>query len=910
MTDTTFIDFETHYTQDYNLKKLNYYQYIQDHRFSILGAAIIHNNEPAQWLTGLDLATLLDELRYNPPEAVVAHNTLFDGLILTQLGVTTELWVDTLSMARALLPPGTPLSLDALAKRYHLGQKLEGLPMGIASWDELSPEAQRRLKVYAINDVELLQKLYQTLAPQFPSQEFELIDLTLRMAFKPHLQLNMPLAQQLLASVGDRKTRLINESGLSEKVLSSNKQFSEWLLANNYDVPMKVSPTTGKQTPALGKSDQAFLDLLEDNPELEPVIEARLAVKSTLETTRLTTLIETQQLMRGVPVPLKYYGGHTGRWSGLFYNLQNLPKKSEIRNTLEAPEGETLIIVDSSAIEARVLAWLTGQEFALTAYKNNEDLYKVMAGKIYNKEPTKVTKDERTLGKIAVLGCLASDTQVLTDMGWKPIIAVSISDKLWDGVSWVRHKGLIYQGQQTVITQHGVTMTPDHLVLTPVGWRKWEDTHTNHSLMDSATKLVNLPSKAGSKDSPLRAAVMAGIQSWFVHVVGPAWYSVKTLLKEKLPVVIPALNVNQQILENIIGVMRKYSRITTTELAYSTDSLPASDAAIAQPTHTTTTMESEEYPYTNHGEKIAGPFSTTFKRFLTGISQNMNWIASTWMAITNQVISDSYPNQPTFVTNEKSPHSNIESQNSNKKIPVYDLSYCGPNNRFTILSNKGPLLVHNCGYGMGFNKFVLTCKTYGVTISEELAQTTIDTYRETYNLVRNLWRTFNSYIQIMTTDFAEKSGKTPWLKYTAPNETPWLEYTASNETLTTLIFTTEKIRLPNGLALHYPNLHQNNQGEYVYGLKNSIKKVYGAKVVENIVQALARNIIAKQMLDAYKTLPGTLVLSVHDEIVVSTKTQHAESVLQDLITIMKTPPNWASTCPLDAEGSISKFYKK
>jgi DNA polymerase len=603
-----FIDFETHYTKEYSLKNLNYYQYIQDERFNILGAAIIHNDEPTQWLTSFELAAFLDELRRDPPETVVAHNLFFDGLILTQLNITTELWIDTLSMARALLPPGTPLSLDALAKHYNLGQKLEGLPMGIASWDELSPEAQRRLKYYAINDVELLKKLYYKLAPKFPSKEFELIDLTMRMAFNPHLQLNMPLAQQLLTSVGDRKTQLIKESGLSEKMLASNKQFSEWLLANSYDIPMKISPTTGKPTPALGKSDQAFLDLLEDNPELEPIVEARLAVKSTLETTRLTTLIETQQLMEGIPVPLKYYGGHTGRWSGLFYNLQNLPKKSEIRNTLEAPENETLVIVDSAAIEARVLAWLAGQEFALNAYKNNEDLYKVMAGKIYNKDPTEVTKDERTLGKIAVLGC---------------------------------------------------------------------------------------------------------------------------------------------------------------------------------------------------------------------------------------------------------------------------------------------------GYGMGVNKFILTCKTYGVTISEELAQTTIDTYRETYNLVRNLWRTFDSYIQIMTKKFAEKSGKTPWIEYTAPNE----------RIHPTLIFTTEKIILPNGLALHYQNLHQNNSGEYIYGIKNN-RKVYGAKIVENIVQALARTIIAEQMLEAHKTLSGTLVLSVHDEIVISTNIRHAESTLQNLINIMKTPPIWAHTCPLDAEGSISKFYKK
>jgi DNA polymerase len=602
-----FIDFETYYTQEYTLKKLNYYQYVQDHRFSILGAAVIHNDDPAQWLTGLDLATFLDELRRNPYDGIVAHNEFFDGLILTQLGITTELWVDTLSMARALLPPGTPLSLDALAKRYNLGQKLEGLPMGITSWDELSPEAQRRLKYYAINDVELLKKLYHKLAPEFPSKEFELVDLTMRMAFTPHLQLNIPLAQQLLASVGDRKTKLINESGLSEKVLSSNKQFSEWLLANNYDVPMKVSPTTGKQTPALGQSDQAFLDLLEDNPELEPIIEARLAVKSTLETTRLTTLIETQQLMGGIPVPLKYYGTHTGRWSGQIYNAQNLPK-TEIRNTLRSPEDETLIIADSAAIEARILAWLAGQEDILTIYRAGGSPYKTMAANIYAIEETQVTEPQRTLGKIAVLGC---------------------------------------------------------------------------------------------------------------------------------------------------------------------------------------------------------------------------------------------------------------------------------------------------GYGMGAPKFQRTCKTYNVTIDIDLAQTTVTAYRDIYYKVRNLWYTFDSYLQVMTTDFAKKSGKTPWLEYTAPNET-----------LTTLIFTTEKIILPNGLALHYPNLRQNDQGEYVYGLNNSIKKLYGAKTVENVTQALARNFIAQQMLDAHKTLPGTLVLSVHDEIVISTKTQYAESVLQDLITIMKTPPNWASTCPLDAEGSISKFYKK
>lgn len=601
-----FIDFETHYAKDYTLKSLNYYQYIQDDRFNILGAAVCLDSQPAEWLTGFELDEFLDELRQDPPDAIVAHNLFFDGLILHLLNVTTSHWIDTLSMARGLLPPGTPLSLDVLCEQFQLGHKMEGLPMGVTSWDKLDPEAQRRLQAYAINDVELLRKLYHTLMPNFPKDELDLIDLTMRMAFEPHLQLDMPLAKQLLTSVGERKQQLVAQSTLPKEVLSSNKKFSEWLIANNYDVPTKISLTTGKLTPALGKSDQAFLNLLDNNPELEPIIEARLAIKSTLEQTRLTTLIETQQLMGGIPVPLKYYGGHTGRYSGLFYNMQNLPKKSQIRNTLRAPENETLIIVDSAAIEARVLAWLAGQEFALNAYKNNEDLYKVMAGKIYSQDPTTITKEQRTLGKQAVLGC---------------------------------------------------------------------------------------------------------------------------------------------------------------------------------------------------------------------------------------------------------------------------------------------------GYGMGIDKFILTCKSYNITLDYELAQTTIAAYRETYDRVRNFWYLLDSYLRIMTKKFAEQTNKTPWIEYQTPNET-----------IPTLIFTTERIILPSGLSLHYENLHQTDMGDFQFGKKNL--KIYGAKMTENIVQALARIIITNQMLQADQTLPGKLVLSVHDEIVQSVPVDKAEQALTDLIQIMRTPPAWASTCPLDAEGSISKYYKK
>ncbi len=78
---------------------------------------------------------------------------------------------------------------------------------------------------------------------------------------------------------------------------------------------------------------------------------------------------------------------------------------------------------------------------------------------------------QKTYGGRLVENCLAADTLVLTDSGWKRIVGITGSDLLWDGISWVRHEGLIKKGFQTTIGINGVRMTEDHLVLTEEGWR-------------------------------------------------------------------------------------------------------------------------------------------------------------------------------------------------------------------------------------------------------------------------------------------------------------------------------------------------------------------------------------------------------------------------------------------------------
>lgn len=85
-------------------------------------------------------------------------------------------------------------------------------------------------------------------------------------------------------------------------------------------------------------------------------------------------------------------------------NFQNLTRGSRLRQAIEAPDGYMLAVADLSAIEARVLAWLAGQEDVLELYRNGGDIYCDMAGKIYGREITKADKRQRQVGKSAVLG--------------------------------------------------------------------------------------------------------------------------------------------------------------------------------------------------------------------------------------------------------------------------------------------------------------------------------------------------------------------------------------------------------------------------------------------------------------------------------------------------------------------------
>jgi DNA polymerase len=229
------------------------------------------------------------------------------------------------------------------------------------------------------------------------------------MFVEPTLRLNLPMLESHLETVKERKAKLLAVAQADKDSLMSTDKFAELLKLLAVEPPTKISARTGKQAWAFAKTDEEFKALLEHpDPRVQALVSARLGNKTTLEETRTQRFIEIA-LRGSLPVPIKYYAAHTGRWGGDDkINLQNLPSRghnaNKLKLSIEAPEGYVIIDSDSSQIEARVLAWLAGQTDVLKLFAAKQDVYRHMAGRIFGINPSDVTDEQRFIGKTTVLG--------------------------------------------------------------------------------------------------------------------------------------------------------------------------------------------------------------------------------------------------------------------------------------------------------------------------------------------------------------------------------------------------------------------------------------------------------------------------------------------------------------------------
>jgi hypothetical protein len=146
-----------------------------------------------------------------------------------------------------------------------------------------------------------------------------------------------------------------------------------------------------------------------------------------------------------------------------------------LRSFIWAAPNHRFIGADFASIEGRITAWYGRDEWKLQAYRDSDaghghGLYEMAAAGIYGIPVENVTKQQRQVGKVAELACVAEDTLVLTHNGAKRIVEVTTDDLLWDGVEWVNHQGIVVRGQRATINVCGINATPDHLFLAGTKW--------------------------------------------------------------------------------------------------------------------------------------------------------------------------------------------------------------------------------------------------------------------------------------------------------------------------------------------------------------------------------------------------------------------------------------------------------
>ena len=406
------IDFETRWDRkDYTLSKLTTEQYVRDPRFKAfgLGLKLYNTDDKVEWVPHDKIPNVLNSYNWNNT-AVLAHNAQFDAAILSWVyGVKPCFVFDSLSMARALRGVEVGNSLAKLADEFGLPEKGKAVH-STDGLSEITPEIEAELAAYCAHDVFLCEEIFKRLVKGYPLNELKLIDMTLKMFLNPVLELDKEMLNNAITEEKERRTVLLTKLGVEETALASNQQFADVLLSMGVEPPTKISKTTGRETLALAKNDALFQALLNsDNEDVALLCEARLAVKSTLERTRAQRFLDIASRGR-LPVPLNYYGAHTGRWSaskGSGLNLQNLKRGSFLRKAIMAPEGYMLVVCDLSQIEPRVLAWLAGYDAMLDIFRAGGDPYAAFGAQMFGIPG--LSKDShpglRQSAKSALLGC-------------------------------------------------------------------------------------------------------------------------------------------------------------------------------------------------------------------------------------------------------------------------------------------------------------------------------------------------------------------------------------------------------------------------------------------------------------------------------------------------------------------------
>lgn len=427
-----YIDIETR--SGVNLKKSNVYRYVTDPDFQILMLAYAHGNSVISVLTDPDdidgMVRYLVNVAQPAGTLLVAHNANFERVCFSQqLGLDVahgecldpDGWDDTAQLARE---HGYPASLGDVAKALGVTAKdtagthlinwfCKPLPDGTFRKPEDHPEKWDQFKTYCGIDVEVLREVRDSL-PGWPTE-------TERQAW---------LVDQRVNDRGIKVDVDMAEAAVDTAASNAEVQMAEVRKITGVDNPNSNVQLLGWLTEAGADMDnlrketvEATLEQDDLDPKVRRVLELRqeLALVASKKYSAMLDRVTADHRLKGA---FQFFGAHTGRWAGRGVQLQNLPS-----DTIQPAEGQHVdeaiavaadlltlglgadaktlkalvraaflgpfTVVDYSAIEARVVSWLAGEQWALDAFAAGRDIYVETAERMGG-----LTRKE---GKVAVL---------------------------------------------------------------------------------------------------------------------------------------------------------------------------------------------------------------------------------------------------------------------------------------------------------------------------------------------------------------------------------------------------------------------------------------------------------------------------------------------------------------------------
>ena len=907
-----FCDFETKSACD--LKKHGVYNYAQDRSTEVLCMSYAFDDDVQTWTPDQPFP---DAVR-NYKGSIRAHNATFERLIFWYvLGINFKLeqFYCTATQARANCLPGSlediGRAMSAKMKKDHRGKQLIRQccvpPYNIA----LLPE----LIHYCEQDVRAMREVSLALR-QLDADELRDYHINERINDRG-LLIDVPLCHAAIgyatAELEDIQTLVKDITGIAS---ARSPKLKQWV-ADRVDPELMMV----EDKLSLNKATRSALLQLDLPDEVLDVVQCidDISASSVAKFKRMGELADVEDhRVRGAFV---FNGGSaTGRASSYGVQLQNMARlcakdpeavrsammagddlgafgsrvtdvlKGMIRPAIIPAPGNVLIVADWAGIEARCNPWLAKQpssEAKLDIFRSGGDVYVENAKSTFNVK--EVTKEQRFVGKVQELACFTEETKVLTHNGIKAILDVLITDKLWDGSSWVDHQGVILKGTKEVINVCGVNVTPNHLVLIKKNWLPIHQLNSNKFILFQAlvTGSVNLPYwelkelNLGPALSIWRKynAIVGQrlIMSIYQTLEKVAQHGVILALKNKLDFgvkIITNLRVFALMMRIVDGCLIGFQHVKEGVLTLKTKVIQI--------------MGGGALHYIPYGKRINLHFCNMFLRLTAGINRNWNLIGLMSIRGMNLKILGSLLKKKIVTIKEKC---RLCSHTLPNLKPVYDILNSGKNNRFTIVSDAGALIVHNCGYSGGVGAFASMSRIYGLVMSEERAK----------KMVRG-WRVANPW--------CIPYGQELERAYMSAMRHKGHEFSAGR---VTYLFDGNHLWyiLPSGRILNYP-FARIEDGAVTY-LKAAFKpasdavewpraRLWQGIAQENCAQATANDLLRYSL----RQLDG-VIAHIHDEIVVECREDEAENITKRMTSSMCSAPVWADGLPLDVE--IATMYR-